>query len=181
MVDRSKLAQQVFKRMTVPVLVILLLSTIVLAQETVSGRATVRDGDDLVVNGLQIRLFGVDAFELNQKCQLDGKSWACGRVAKQKLEELVAKDEVRCVGAGKTTRDRRVMRCYIGDKELNAEMVALGLALDCPAYSKELYKKIEAQAKEQRKGAWAGEFLAPWQAQGKTYCCTSAHQRSFCP
>ena len=48
------------------------------------------DGDTLVVEGQPMRLFGVDAFELQQTC-LDrtGQPWHCGVAAKAALAELV--------------------------------------------------------------------------------------------
>jgi len=98
----------------------------------VVGQAYARDGDDLVIDGKRIRLHGIDAFERNQICIKDGTVWPCGMEAWRNLQELVAGQQVRCVLAqANETRGRPVMRCYTGVLELNAEMVRLGLAVDC--------------------------------------------------
>jgi endonuclease YncB( thermonuclease family) len=145
----------------------------------IMGRAYARDGDDLVVcfdlNGAaacrRVRLHGIDAFELDQFCIKGGKVWQCGVEAKQALQKLVAGQAVRCVLAQETkSYGRSVMTCYGGGLELNAEMVKLGFALDCPRYSHGRYAPIEAEAKALSSGAWEGTFVSPWAFKGKHYC-----------
>jgi endonuclease YncB( thermonuclease family) len=36
---------------------------------TISGTATVKDGDSLMIGGLEVRLHGIDAPELDQTCK----------------------------------------------------------------------------------------------------------------
>ena len=55
----------------------LLLATPALAQD-ITGPARVIDGDTLDVAGQRIRLYGIDAPEKNQTCQIEDVSWACG-------------------------------------------------------------------------------------------------------
>ena len=46
------------------------------------GRATAKDGDDLLIAGQDIRLHGIDAFELGQRCTNGkGQAWPCGDAA----------------------------------------------------------------------------------------------------
>jgi hypothetical protein len=42
----------------------------------ISGRASVIDGDTIELHGQRIRLWGIDAIESSQLCQLDGKALA---------------------------------------------------------------------------------------------------------
>jgi hypothetical protein len=51
--------------------------------------------------------------------------------------------------------------CSAGGENLNAFMVQEGLALDYVRYSRE-YIGEENRAREQRRGMWAGAFIAPW-------------------
>jgi hypothetical protein len=51
--------------------------------------------------------------------------------------------------------------CSANGENLNAWMVREGLALAYVQYSRE-YVSEEAAAREQRKGIWAGAFVAPW-------------------
>jgi endonuclease YncB( thermonuclease family) len=139
--------------------------------QEIIGKAYAWDGDDLAVEGVRIRLHGIDAFELSQLCLHNGVPWQCGVEAKQALDALVRNHLVRCVLAqGRETHGRPVMRCYVGELELNAEMVKLGFALDCPRYSHGRYEPIQQEARSAARGAWAGTFLTPWASKGKSYC-----------
>jgi endonuclease YncB( thermonuclease family) len=157
-------------------------SSIADAQKTLEGRASAQDGDDLVIEGTRVRLHGIDAFDLSQTCSRgDGTKWPCGEAAKQTLSELLDDKVVWCERMQWTRANGRpVMRCHVGETELNAEMVRRGLALDCPRYSKERYKAIEQEARTNRRGAWDGSFVAPWVSKGKLYCCSRWYTRDFC-
>jgi endonuclease YncB( thermonuclease family) len=58
----------------------LVLLSLGLAQQVLMGRASVVDGDTLEIQGVRVRLWGIDAVESSQTC-LDsaGKPWPCGR------------------------------------------------------------------------------------------------------
>ena len=58
----------------------------------VSGNAHIIDGDTIKINGKKIRLFGIDAPELKQKCGW----WDCGKEAKWWLELLVQNKIITC-------------------------------------------------------------------------------------
>src|SRR4051794_35049572 len=64
--------------------------------QSFEGPATAKDGDDLVIGGMDVRLFGIDAFELAQMCEADGKAYACGEFAKQALSKKVLGRTVSC-------------------------------------------------------------------------------------
>jgi len=162
----------------------LILSQPGFAQEQLCGPATAeKDGDDLVIADLDIRLHGIDAFEANQTCsRSNGEVWACGEAARLKLGELVrGKGDVCCLRMqAKTTRGRPAMRCLLGEKDIGQEMVRAGLAFDCPRFSRERYKADEAAARAEGRGAWASTFKAPWAWKGQAYCCTAEFPREFC-
>ena len=42
--------------------------------QTISGRASVIDGDTIEIHGIRIRLFGIDAPETGQTCAVQGKA-----------------------------------------------------------------------------------------------------------
>ena len=52
------------------------------------GRA--EDGDSLMVGNREVRLFGIDAPELDQSCTRSGQRLSCGSEAKAHLAQLVA-------------------------------------------------------------------------------------------
>ncbi|WP_027894402.1 thermonuclease family protein [Calidithermus chliarophilus] len=71
-----------------------LLGTPALAQppSSLAGRATVVDGDTLEIQGVRIRLWGVDAVESSQTClDAQGKVYPCGRRA-QKSNGTISPD-----------------------------------------------------------------------------------------
>ena len=51
------------------------------ASQPISGTARAGDGDSLTIGATRIRLFGIDAPELNQTCQRGDRAWSCGQAA----------------------------------------------------------------------------------------------------
>jgi micrococcal nuclease len=62
------------------------------------------------------------------------------------MRELVQGRTLRCQLNGERTYDRCVGVCYLDGNDIAAEMVAAGLARDCPRFSGGRYRDIEAQA-----------------------------------
>lgn len=68
---------------------LLLVLSLPLAAQTLTGPARVIDGDTIELQGQKVRLHGVDAPELSQTCQRKGALYHCGAVALVRLEELI--------------------------------------------------------------------------------------------
>lgn len=102
---------------------------------TLTGSAYVIDGDTIVVCKTQMRLFGIDAPELNHPFGKKAK-WALISLCKgQKIRADIS--ELDCHG-------RTVAHCYLPDgRDLSAEMVKLGLAIDWPKFSGGKYSTLE--------------------------------------
>ena len=143
------------------------------AHADVSGPACVTDGDTLVVNGkrqrtrcvggTRVRLFGIDAPELKQRCKhANGRDFLCGRAAASFLLEHVRGSTVECRGNSEDRYGRLIAVCFVGGKDLNAMMVAEGWALAYRDYS-EKYVPQENVAREARRGIWAMRFVPPWE------------------
>jgi endonuclease YncB( thermonuclease family) len=124
---------------------------------TVTGRAHVNDGDSLVVQGVRIRLFGVDAFEYDQTC---GR-FACGQKARLTLTELVRGQDITCTRHDTDRYGRMVSVCKLTDgRDIGAEMVRRGLAVAYRRFSAD-YVPQETAARAARAGAWAYGFQSP--------------------
>jgi micrococcal nuclease len=105
---------------------------------TLTGAVTyVRDGDTIVVGSMPIRLNGLAAPEGDEPG---------GARATRAMLELVEGREVRCELDGQRTYDRCVAVCYLEGVDIAAEMVAAGLARDCPRFSGGRYREAERQA-----------------------------------
>jgi len=132
------------------------------AQERIAGVAKAADGDTLTLGADRIRLFGIDAPELQQTCHRGGQSWPCGAEAKARLAALVDGREVVCSTDGVDDFGRLLARCTAGGVDLNRQMVMTGYAVAFRRYSAD-YVQAEDAARSARRGLWAGIFQMPSQ------------------
>jgi endonuclease YncB( thermonuclease family) len=122
----------------------------------ITSRARVVDGDGLRLEGYEIRLDGIDAFELHQAC--DGRP--CGSAARAALSELISGQTVTCRPTDTDPYGRTIATCRVGGRDLGAELVRAGHALAYRRYST-AYVDEEAQARRAGAGAWSGMFENP--------------------
>lgn len=121
----------------------------------------VGDGDSLTLQGRQIRLQGVDAVELHQKCQdSNGQQWDCGEKAKQALKRFVKGKEIKCETQAIDKYKRKISICYADGQDIGAHMVEIGYATAYRKYSPR-YIHHEKRARDAKKGIWQGEFTPP--------------------
>jgi endonuclease YncB( thermonuclease family) len=127
-----------------------------------AGLARVIDGDTLDIGGTRVRLEGIDAPEADQRCATaDRGSWACGRAATRHLEDQIRGAEVRCENHGHDSYGRMLGVCYVGELELNADMVREGFAWAFVKYSVR-YVDAEREARTLKAGIWQGEAEPAW-------------------
>lgn len=128
---------------------------------TVTGRASVIDGDTIEIHDQRIRLHGIDAPESDQRCQRDGKAVRCGQQAALALDEMIAQKTVTCTQRDIDQYGRIVAVCRAGMTDLNAWMVEQGHAMAYREYST-AYVGEEQSARENERGIWATDFIPPW-------------------
>ena len=121
------------------------------------GTARAQDGDSMMVDGVRVRLFGIDAPELDQPCTRAGRVWACGEEAAAELSRLVTGRKVMCTVVDTDQYGRRVARCSTGATDINRAMIEAGLAVAYRSYSLD-YVGAETRAKTAHLGLWAGTF-----------------------
>lgn len=113
----------------------------------IEGPAYVIDGDSLRIQKTEIRIYGVDAPELNHPF---------GQKAKWAMVKLCKGHKVRAKIIEQDTHGRAVALCYLPDgRDLSEEMVKLGLALDWPKYSEGDYRMFEPEGV--RKKLWLAD------------------------
>ena len=151
-------------------LLILAVGLTAAAPAELTGFARVVDGDTFSLGAERVRLWGVDAPEGRQVCQDgQGRSYACGDVARDELSRLIGGQAVRCEVRDRDPYGRAVSRCWVGSTDLGAALVRAGWAVDYRAFSRGAYGSAEADARQTRRGLWAGRFETPssWRAEAR--------------
>jgi endonuclease YncB( thermonuclease family) len=135
---------------------------------SIVGRAKVLDGDSLEIAGERIRLFGIDAPEGRQECRdAGGRPYPCGREAARALAAATAGRNVECTPVALDRYDRGVAICTASGRDLSELMVREGHALELRQHSGGRYAAAEREARNDKRGLWAGEFTRPaaWRQQ----------------
>ena len=124
--------------------------------QVLSGKCYVEDGDTIKIKGFALRLAGIDAPELDHPY---GKKsmWAMRHLCKGQVITAHVTDEMSYNRVGAT--------CYLPDgRDLAAELVKQGLAIDWPKFSGVKYRPLETA--DARKKMWRavarqqGRYLA---------------------
>ena len=111
---------------------------------TLSGKCWVVDGDTIQIGNYAIRIFGIDAPEMDHPY---------GRKAKSAMIALTKGHVIRAEFCKDQSYNREVARCYLPDgRDLSEELVRLGLAIDWPKYSNGCYAQFETP--DARKKLW---------------------------
>ena len=121
------------------------------------GEAAVIDGDTISIRGTKIRLSGIDTPELETPL---------GQKSKWALVSICHGQVVKAVLNGERSHDRLVGTCFLPDgRDVGAELIKRGLALDEPVFSGGKYRALEPDGA--RKRLMRGRF---------TPVCLSKHQ-----
>jgi endonuclease YncB( thermonuclease family) len=133
-------------------------------------RLGVIDGDTLQVDGAIVQLYGIDAPELGQLCESEGRLLPCGLNAALALDKLVSlnRSSLYCSPwsqGGRSAQDpppgTAVHVCEVGDQDLAVLMLHSGYGLAVPGAFPD-YLDAEREAREARLGIWQSDFVAPW-------------------
>lgn len=138
----------------VAVAVLLALGAIVgaLADADLHGKAYVTDGDGIRVNGVEVRLAGLDAPEHDQYAVLqNGKAIDHGRIVKSALVRKIGGCVVYVSVEGQDKFGRRIGTVTCEGKDINRWLVEEGHAI---AAHGNQYRDAEAHARRERKGMW---------------------------
>ncbi|MFM2391909.1 MAG: hypothetical protein RLZZ437_3464 [Pseudomonadota bacterium] len=106
-------------------------------QITITGPCWVIDGDTIDIQGTRIRLAGIDAPEMDHPY---------GKSAKWALVNLCKGQKITAVFEYGSSYDRAVATCYLPDgRDLSAEMVLAGMAIDWRKFSGGKYRALEPE------------------------------------
>ncbi|WP_371422282.1 thermonuclease family protein [Tardiphaga sp.] len=128
----------------------------------VTGVPKIRDGDQMSIGAIRIRLAGIDAPGLDQLClNANGERWTCGVAAHEALMEHVGDKSWTCHVLRTDRFGRSVAKCEVDGEDIGQWMVKSGWALSYVRFS-HTYDADEKAAREAKAGLWAGAFFAPW-------------------
>ncbi len=127
-----------------------------------SGLASVLDGDTLIVQGVRVRLAGIDAPEIGQICEKDGRDYDCASESTAYLRGLTQGHWISCDPRTIDVYGRLIAVCDVEGIEIGEHLVGTGMAVSLGPYS-----GAERKARQNRRGLWAGSFEAParWRAR----------------
>tara|TARA_A100001011_G_C13942049_1_gene687580 strand:- start:209 stop:721 length:513 start_codon:yes stop_codon:yes gene_type:complete len=139
-------------------------------EKTIFGFAKVIDGDTIKINGISVRLFGIDAPEKNQICLIENQTYNCGLKSKNFLQSLIT-GTVECSYNNLDRYGRIIGKCISHTKIVNQNMkenfylnyimIRNGHAVEYKRYSKGEYSEAENLAIKEKRGIWRGKFDRP--------------------
>ena len=137
------------------------------------------DGGTLLLRGVEVQLFGMDAVESDQVCQdAEGADYPCGRRATHALQTLLRDTDAVCFPLFAINDSRVVAVCELTEegaefpsspidfmqagreRNLSRLMIAQGHALSIGIGS-EYFRADQDEAQRQRIGIWQGSFQPP--------------------
>ena len=176
----TTMANGIFKGGIVWLLAVLIVSLEATGADIRSGTVHAKDADSWFfvephptkpgrTRHFQVRPSGIDAPELTQPCQRDGKIWYAGWDAGLWLVKFLAGKEVTCIPTGAWTFGRAVANCTVNGKDLQEIIVRAGWAFDWPKFSGGKYEAAEDEARRARRGVHSGVCEKPWLWRRKNY------------
>ena len=130
----------------------------------IKGYPKVASGSILYVEGIKIKLLGIDAPDRDQVCVNGlGDSYKCGEMSIMWLEDWLNGKEVSCRILSKIEQGQATGSCFTDNNQYDvaAVVTSAGWAV---AYTRttDIYVPYEQQAMSDRRGLWSGTFYTPW-------------------
>ena len=139
------------------IFILLVISSYALSSEknVAIGKASIIDGDTIIIKGEKIRFAGIDTPERNKVGH---------EFSKKKLKQRIGNNVVVCIREPNLDPwGRTVAECFIGYDSISSYMVKNGYACDYIKYSKKKYAKEQLYAKSKKLGIWNMNFDPKWE------------------
>ncbi|MDJ0827744.1 MAG: thermonuclease family protein [Rhodobacter sp.] len=143
---------------------------------TAAADPKVIDGDTLEVDGIVIRIEGIDAPEHGQRCG----NWDCGTAATEALAGLVEAGKLDCEAHTTDAYGRVIATCYAGGVDIGKSMVDKGLAWPFEKFS-DSYLAEGATAKAKGLGIWSGPAQPAWDYRSERWAAAEDTAPDGCP
>jgi len=135
---------------------------------SVSGPATVIDGQTVMIGDARYVLYGIAAPRLGQTCEWPDQEIPCGDVSRTALMDLVIASTVNCTSVAdeedpdNTPNSAIIAHCEVGGFDLGRNMVHTGWAVVDRRIG-DRYSDTEDNARAAKRGLWKGSFTLPWE------------------
>lgn len=127
----------------------------------VEGSVRVIDGDTFDVDGVRVRLHGIDAPEVDQTCTHPQRGvWPCGAFVRDELRDRYDGRTAFCQEIEMDRYGRVVGKCFVDGRDINEVIVSDGLAEAYRDYSMD-YDLAEKTAQVLGLGLWSSEMQTP--------------------
>ncbi|MEP2716637.1 thermonuclease family protein [Pseudophaeobacter sp.] len=127
------------------------------------------EGDSLALGNLRIRLVGIEAPEMAQRCNaLNGVPWECAAESEDRMRDILrSAEQVECFSNDRNSYGDYVASCTADGEDVAARLVAEGLAW--PDEERGYYLPELAAAQAEGLGIWQAETPTPfeWRMQQK--------------
>lgn len=124
------------------------------------GVVHVIDADTIDVGGQRVRLFGIDAPEVGQPCQIAGRTADCGRWARGNVVTRFEGVHADCTQQNVDRYARIVATCLVDGNDMGAVIVSAGWAWAYMRYS-DAYALDEKSAALDGVGLWQFDVQRP--------------------
>lgn len=129
------------------------------------GEAITQGGEQLVIDGQQLRLWGIQMPQVEATCKLDNGYWPCGAYATAALLVQTRKGRIVCLEKGSAGQEAAPAKCYttrnlVTWKDMGRELVRDGWAMPRLKDSRE-YLPVAAEAETARRGLWKNSAATP--------------------
>lgn len=135
--------------------------------QEIEGVAIVVEGDLMDVDGVAVRLYGIDAPEMGQTCwNRAGIAYDCGMAARNVLQRIAGDRWVTCTLYAEMVSQRYSGICQLNGQDIGELMVRAGWAVSFRSLSNR-YERLESIAQSRRRGMWSGRVTRPeiWRVQ----------------
>lgn len=148
---------------------------------TVRGVAQIIDGDTIEIGAQAIRLHGIDAPEVGQRCETSSaREYRCGREAIDYLATLIEGRTVECVGDAFDDFDRLIAICNVDGQDVSSALTTAGWAWAFVRFSDD-YIDQERQAQTATRGIWQGRAQPAWEYRADRWNVAAQESPEGCP
>jgi len=131
---------------------------------SIEGMPRVISGSVLLVNGLYVKLLGIEAPDPQQTCENRyGGGYYCGQEAITWVQNWLNNRPVTCHILGEVINQWATGICFVDGYQYDVAAVTTNAGW-AVAYTKntDVYIPYEQQAAEKKRGLWQGSFYKPW-------------------